>query len=173
MSDPWPGPSGEAGNPELCVLVAAEADSAFLSSTLLFPTDESQSVPPPPPDATPAPPALTAARSRASSCIPACSLTRLRLPSCRDLRQSAVRHRHLLRRRPPLRLALRLLEALLVAMAGQGRRRPEPDVRTASRERRHRGPGRRLAVAASDAAEGRPLVLVALPVLGPAPPPLL
>lgn len=99
---------------------------------------------------------------------------RLLVPLCRNLRQPAVGHRDVLRHRPPLRVALRLLEALLAAMAGQGGRRAEPDVGAAARDRRvGRGRG---AVAFTPAAaeEGGPLLFLALPFAGAAgTPPLL
>lgn len=92
---------------------------------------------------------------------------------CRDLCQSAVGHRDILRHRPPLRLPLRLLEALLAAMAGQGGRWPEPDIGVAARKRRRRKPRRPRGVVAltpAAAEEGRPLLILALPDSGPAGP---
>lgn len=93
------------------------------------------------------------------------------LHSHRDLCQPAVRHRHFLRHRAALRLSLRLVEAVLAAMAGQGGGRSEPDLGAAARQRRPRGRG--LAAAATHAEKGRPLVLLALPLAGPTPPTLL
>ncbi|KAA8585466.1 hypothetical protein FQN60_004160 [Etheostoma spectabile] len=99
--------------------------------------------------------------------------------NCRDLCQSAVGHCDILRHRPPLRLPLRLLEALLAAMEGQGGRRPEPDIGVATRKRRcwkprrHRGLVTLTPLAAE---EGGPLLVLALPLPGPAgsaPPPFL
>lgn len=104
---------------------------------------------------------------------------RLPLVPRRDLCQSAVGHRDILWHRPPLRLPLCLLEALLAAMAGQGGRRPEPDIGAAARKRRRRKPRRhRRVVALTPAAaeEGGPLLILALPLpgpSGPAPPPFL
>lgn len=93
---------------------------------------------------------------------------------CRNLRQPAVGHRDVLRHRPPLRVPLRLLEALLAAMAGQGGRRAEPDVGAAARDRRvGRGRGA-VAFTPAVAEEGGPLLFLALPLAGAAgTPPLL
>lgn len=90
---------------------------------------------------------------------------------CRDLCQSAVSHRDILRHRPPLRVPLRLLEALLAAMAGQGGWRPEPDVGVAARKRRRRKPRRSRGIVAltpAAAEEGGPFLVLALPNSGPA-----
>lgn len=98
----------------------------------------------------------------------------LPLVPCRDFCQSAVGHRDILRHRPPLRLPLCFLEALLAAMAGQGGRRLEPYVRVAARERRGGRPRRRvIAITPADAEEGGPLLVLSLPLPGSASPPLL
>lgn len=109
--------------------------------------------------------------SPSSPCLPPLSY--------RDLCQSPVGHRDVLWHRPSLSLPLRLLEALLAAMAGQGGRRPEPDIGAAARKRRRRKPrGRRPggALAPAAAEEGGHLLVLALPhpgPAGPAPPPFL
>lgn len=102
--------------------------------------------------------------------------SRLPLVPRRDLCQSAVRHRDILWHRPPLRLPLCLMEALLAAMAGQGGRRPEPDIGVAARKRRRRKPRwhwRLVPPTAAAAEEGGPVLVLTLPLLGPAPSPLL
>lgn len=95
----------------------------------------------------------------------------------RYLRQPAVGHRDILRHRPPLRLPLRLLEALLAAVARQGGRGDKPDVGFVARNRRNREPRRSRGVVSltpAAAEEGWPIVILALPLPGPAgPPPLL
>lgn len=88
--------------------------------------------------------------------------------SVRDIRQPPLRHRDVLRHRAPLRLTLRLLEALLVAMERQRGRRPQPDSRAPPwRGGASRGRRRLLPPPPFIAEERHALLVLSLSVPGP------